>query len=178
METYEVNMTAIKTAACVVALGLVGASATVSATNIATNSTGGVNCKAAAGPGAQVFYFSNLSAQNTSATVQYLSCNAGGSYEGSQSGGVTPTSVNMNVVNPTATTPSMTCVLQSGNEGFSTVNSVVKTYTLAAFGTDYSFNSFTTGIPAAVAYGGYTWSCGVPASVKIAYMGVTFPPGT
>jgi hypothetical protein len=175
MGIYRVNLTTIKAAACVVALGLAGAAATVSASAIATNSTGGVACKAAAGPGANVFYFSNLSAQNTSASVQYLSCMAGGAFEGTQDTKAKPTSINMNVVNPSATTPSMTCVLQSGNEGFGSINSVVKTYNLVASDTFYGFNSFATDIPNAVAYGTYTWSCGVPSQAKIAYMGVTYP---
>lgn len=177
METYEMNMTAIKTAACVIALGLVGAPATASAATISTNSTGGVDCKAAAGPGAQVFYFSNLSAQNTSASVQYLSCMAGGAYEGLQGAAIKPAFINLNVVNPTTGTPSMTCVLQAGIEGYGTVNSLVKTYTIFASGTDLSFNSSGTGIPDPVSYGAYTWSCGVPAQLKIAYLGTQYPTG-
>jgi hypothetical protein len=177
MEKYEVNMTAIKTAACVIALGLVGGPAMVSAATIATNSTGGVGCKAAAGPGANVFYFSNLSAQNTSASVQYLSCLAGGAYEGSQGAAIKPTNINLNVVNPTATTPSMTCVLQSGLEGYGTTNYLVKTYTIPANDTTYSFNSSGTSIPDAVSFGAYTWSCAVPSQLKIAYLGVTYPTG-
>jgi hypothetical protein len=167
-------MTAIKTAACVIALGLVGASETVSAST-ATNSTGGAVCKAAAGPGANVFYFSNLSAQNTSGSVQYLSCMAGGAYEGTQGQAIKPTNVNLNIVNPTAGTPSMTCVLQSGLEGYGTINTVVKTFSIAANDTTYLFNSSGAGIPEAVNFGAYTWSCGVPSQVKVAYIGVTYP---
>jgi hypothetical protein len=64
-----------------------------------------------------------------------------------------------------------------GLEGYGTTNYLVKTYTIPANDTTYSFNSSGTSIPDAVSFGAYTWSCAVPSQLKIAYLGVTYPTG-
>lgn len=130
--------------------------------------TGGSACKAASGPGAAVFYFSNLSAQNTSASTKYLSC----MYVDVNRDNVTsPERVLLNLINPTASPINFTCVLQAGNEGTDIINSQLIEVTVAPNSTAFP-NQTGSNIPARVAYAGYTISCAVPSQGKVALLGI------
>lgn len=133
--------------------------------------TGGSACKAASGPGADVFYFTNLSAQNTSGSIQYLSCLY---VDVNRDNATTPSRVLLNLINPTGAPIDFTCALQAGNEGTSSVNTKVIQVTVPANSTAFP-NQSGADVPARVAYAGYTISCAVPPLGKVALLGVENP---
>lgn len=126
------------------------------------NSTAGSICKAASGPGAAVFYFSNLYAENTSTATQYLTC----AFPDMNESGEAPTALEISFQNTTAAAVSYTCVIQSGwlQNGY-VVNSATFTKNPGA---NSELNVFATSgtTPAMPARGSgfspYSVSCSVP----------------
>lgn len=82
--------------------------------SIRSIATGGTACQATNGNGAKLFYFSNLYAENTSTTPQYLSCTFSDFEDDSLNNAIY---ANIILINPTSASFSATCVLQSGSPG-------------------------------------------------------------
>lgn len=141
------------------------------------NSTAGSICKAASGPGASVFYFSNLYAENTSAAVQYLTC----AFPDMNESGEAPSALEITFKNTTAAAVSYTCVVQSGwlQTGY-VVNTA--SYTRNP-GANAELNVFTTpaSTPAMPERGStfspYSVSCSVPPGGRFGLV-TTLVPGT
>lgn len=131
-------------------------------------------CKAAAGPGADVFYFDTLYAQNTSGSLQYLTC---GVPEFNPGTNRAADRVEVLVRNPTASSMTFTCVLQAGYS-VGGVNNAVANVTVAANSTGvFDFSASTTpALPARTSqYAPYTLSCAVPAQGRIDTVTVQYP---
>ncbi len=150
-------------ATCVLAAGLIALPALAS---ISANTSGGASCKASNGNGAKVFFFSNLYAQNTSVSPQYLSCGFI-DFEDNTIGN--PLYANIVVHNPTAANVSITCVVQSGTEGTGTINTQSKVQTAAAGSlTEFVFSNGAGTMPArANQHSAYTVSCLMPPQSKL-----------
>jgi hypothetical protein len=145
---------------------------------IVSNTTGGVSCKAANGPGADQFYFSNLSAHNIAGSLQYLSC-AYIDINRNQTPPEDAVASNIQLINAGTASGSFTCVIQAGTEG-GVVNSGIYTQTVAAGATGFIFSDAGT-TPAMPArpdrFRPYTLSCAVPSQGKIGLVNM-FLPGT
>jgi hypothetical protein len=167
---------AIKATVAVTGLALV--LALPASAGIRLNTTGGTSCKASSGFGASVFYFSNQSAEITSASGQYLTC----IIPTVQATAITtPVSVELVVNNPTDVAGAVTCALQTGYEVGSNVSDVVTAiYNFPITANGYGFlaatASSTPAIPAPNAqYDPYTLTCLIPAGAKLGAITIAMP---
>jgi hypothetical protein len=174
-------MTTYKTAAIAAASAAILVAGVLSTPDAKADYRGSGNagtlCKAASGPGAQVFYFDNRYAQNTSASVQYLSCQFLDVYDYSGTG--TATAINIGLANPTASAISFTCVTQAGTDGYLTTNSAISTVSVpanTAFQNIFLNAGTTPALPARPnSFVGYTVSCAVPAQGKVNMIEIQLP---
>ncbi len=135
--------------------------------NLRLNATGGTVCKAASGPGAAVFYFSNLYAENTSATIQYLTCAIPDIHETSE----LPSIVEIGLQNTKAVSAQFTCVIQNGwiQSGY-TVNTATYVQTAVANGySNVEASAFSTpALPArSSTFSPYSLSCAMPTGGRL-----------
>lgn len=143
------------------------------------NSTGGTACKGASGFGAQLFYFSNLYVQNTSANPQYISCDF--QDFGAEPGSPQANAFAMNIgfANPTAASITFNCVVQSGQDGYSTTNSASFAKAVPAnntFTAQYLNSGSTPAIPERPnQFAAYTLSCLVPSQGKVSMINIFQP---
>lgn len=143
------------------------------------NSTGGTACKGASGFGAQLFYFSNLYVQNTSANSQYISCDFQdfGAEPGSPE--ATAFALNVGFANPTSTDKTFNCVVQAGQDGYSTTNSASVSTVVTAndtFDALYLNAGSTPAMPARPnQFAAYTISCLVPTQGKVGMINIFQP---
>ncbi len=167
------NMNNFKTATLAAAiaaiLGVTALAIPEAKADFRTSGNGGTLCKAAAGPGAQVFYFDNRYAQNTSASVQYLSCQFIDVFDATTPGSAY--AINIGYANPTASPTNFTCAVQAGTDGYDVTNTAVVSGTAGANTTFNNFFLNAGSTPARPirnnAFVGYTASCAVPAQGKI-----------
>lgn len=141
---------------------------------IRMNANAGGVCKAAAGPGANVFYFDSQLVQNTSSSVQYLTCLIP---EMNPISTRSATDIQVVFKNPTGASISFTCVVQAGYAP-STVNNAVYVTPVPAGGIAQinSTGTSTPAIPArASSYSPYTLSCAIPAQGQIGIISTAIP---
>jgi hypothetical protein len=169
--------TAVLSAAIAAILGATALSIPQAKAAFRTAGNGGTLCKAAAGPGANVFYFDNRYAQNTSASVQYLSCQFVDAYDVTTPGNALY--VNIGFGNPTASAATFTCAVQSGTDGYSVTNTAIMSIVVPAntpFSNFYLSSVTTPAIPARPnSFVGYTASCAVPAQGKVNMIEIELP---
>lgn len=127
-------------------------------------------CKAAAGPGAQVFYFDTLGALNTSAGTQYLTCNIPD--VGMGNGNITSNPISeldVTYSNPSTASVTFTCVFQVVGLGAGGANAVFS-QTVAA-NTIGSFHVYSTSgtpaLPPRADFNNYIMSCAIPAGARL-----------
>ena len=121
---YSKLSNAIKAAVAVSGLALI--LALPAAATIRMNATGGTACKGSSGFGATVFYFSNQSAENTSGSGQYVTCELPTVFRASPT---TPTRVEVVFNNTTGVAGNVTCAIQTGYEiGASSADVVTAIY--------------------------------------------------
>lgn len=144
-----------------------GASSTSEAVIYSSNAASGM-CKAASGPGAAVFFFSALYAQNTSASTQFLTCAL--SDPGHTTSGRAITNVNMHLDNPNAAAVNFTCVVQLHHFGASTTSAVYQ-IPGTANNNHIQANFSSASTPAIPTRGSsdqfYTMSCAMPAGTRL-----------
>lgn len=144
--------------------------APIATASVVSNGTGGTLCKAASGPGADVFYFSNLSAENISDSLQYLSCGFNSDINDANEPVATAQALNVAVYNTTDAVATFTCVVQTGNEGFGVRNTAVYSLDVAANDFDFIYSDENE-VPAMPApsnrFSPYTLSCAVPGGGKV-----------
>lgn len=157
-------------ATCVVAAGAMMVLPAVA--NISGNATGGASCQASNGNGAKLFYFSNLFAQNTSTSSQYLSCNFNDSED---AGGDDAVAANIVVLNPTGAAFDVTCVIQSGTPGNGTIYTHTKVQTAGASSlTEFIWTAGT--IPQRdAAFNTYSASCLMPPQSQLGLLRLWVP---
>lgn len=124
-------------------------------------------CKAASGPGADVFYFDADYVQNTSTSTQYLTCTvpdidrAGGASE--------PTNIFLHFENPSGVAKTFTCVAITRHGGDPSAVSVMS-QSVAAGNTHATMNFTAASTPALPLRGFnayYALSCAIPAEGKM-----------
>ena len=138
------------------------------------NGSGGTSCKGASGFAAQLFYFSNLYVKNTNANSQYISCLFPYTADADAN------ALNIGLANPTGADVTFTCVVQSGTDGYGTINSASSSVLVPAsttFGNIYMNSSTTTpAIPLrAGSFASYTFSCLVPSQGKVTMVNIWAP---
>ena len=168
--------TMIKAALAVGGLALIVA--VPAAAEIRMNTTGGTSCKGSSGFGATVFYFSNQSAENTSGSGQYLTCELPTVFRASPA---TPNRVEVVFNNTTGVAGNITCAIQTGYEiGASSADVVTAIYNVAIAGNGATLvdarSTSTPVLPVADSgYDPYTMTCLVPAGVKLGLIAVRLP---
>jgi hypothetical protein len=167
---------AIKVAVAVSGLALI--LAIPAAAEIRMNTTGGTSCKGSSGFGATVFYFSNQSAENTSGSGQYVTCEIPTVFRASPT---TPNRVEVVFNNPTGAVASITCAIQTGYEiaaSSADVVTAIYNFDVAANGVS-ALDARSTSTPvlpeADSGYDPYTMTCLVPAGVKLGLIAVRLP---
>lgn len=141
---------------------------------IRMNLIGSTACKAASGPGADVFYFDSQFAQNTSTSVQYLTCAIP---EINPNSSRPANDIQVLLRNPTVASMTFTCVIQAG---YSTtgVNSAVYQVVVAANseGGIYSSTGSTPALPVRNdLFGPYILSCAVPPQGRVDTITAGYP---
>jgi hypothetical protein len=142
------------------------------------NTTAGTSCKGSSGFGATLFYFSNQTAENTSGSGQYLTCEVPTVFPNVTT---TPLRVEALFYNPTDADTQVTCALQSGYEvGASAgiVTTAIYNITVPAGdigNLDASPSSTPVIPPSPTPYTPYTLSCLVPAANKMGVIAVRSP---
>jgi hypothetical protein len=168
--------TAVQSAVIAAILGITALSIPEAKADYRGAGTGGTLCKAAAGPGANVFYFDNRYAQNTSASVQYLSCQFVDVYDATVNNA---SAINVAYGNPTAAAATFTCAVQSGADGYGITNTAIVSASAPAgqaFGNFFLYSGSTPAIPLRTnAFVGYSMSCAVPAQGKITIVEIQIP---
>lgn len=150
----------------VLAIGL-GAASTANADLYSHNSASGM-CKASAGPGAAVFYFNSTYVQNTSGSVQYLTCPIADA--SASASGLPMYRVSLHLDNPNAAAVNYTCVVQL-HHGGSVATSAVYQIPATALNNHVAPNyyaSSTPGVPQRTSSDEYyTMSCAIPAGARM-----------
>lgn len=165
--------TAIKAAVAVGGLALIMALPASAVLRI--NTTAGTSCKGSSGFGAVVFYFSNQTAENTSGSGQYLTCDVPTVFPNEST---TPNRIEAIFYNPTGADTQVTCALQSGYEvGNSSTLVTTAIYNVAvpagAVGVLDASSSTTPVIPPSPSpYSPYTLTCLLPAANKMGVIAV------
>lgn len=131
-------------------------------------------CKAAAGPGASVFYFDSQYTQNTSSSLQYLTC---GVPEINPNSNRAADRIEILIRNPTASPITFSCVLQAGYSVHGVNNAVVTKEVPANTVSVIDLSASTTpAMPArTVMWAPYTVSCAVPAQGRLDLITVQYP---
>lgn len=133
-------------------------------------------CKAASGPGAQVFYFDADYVQNTSSAVQYLTCTVP-DIDGNSTGGTEPNEIFLHFENPTSAAMTFTCVIITRHGGDPS-NAVVLTVDAPANATHVTtaaFSGFTPLVPSRNQNAYYAISCAIPAQGKMVSVETIWP---
>lgn len=131
-------------------------------------------CKAASGPGANVFYFDADYVQNTSTSTQYLTCTVP---DMDRAGASEPTYIFLHFENPAAVAKTFTCVAITRHGGDASAVSVMS-QSVSAGNTHATmlFNSGSTpALPLRGANAYYALSCAIPAEGKMVSIEVTWP---
>lgn len=156
---------------CVAALGVV--TLPTAEANIWSSSTGGAMCKGSSGLASAVTYYSNLYAQNTSSSGQYLTCGFTDVHAGNTA---TANQMWIGVGNPTAASITFNCAIQSGYQGGAgVVNTVVRNETIAANTDGWIYLNSSTIPPKGSEWSPYTLNCLVPAQGKIGLLTLDMP---
>lgn len=141
----------------------------VPATSQATVAFGGASalCKAASGPGANVFFFSATGAVNTSNATQFLTCHVP---MVGQNSGSDAQLIFLHMENPTPVARTVTCAVVVHHFGATSEAAAVYNFSLAA-NDNHFFQSLTpAGTPALPVRGVdayYILSCSMPAGTKL-----------
>lgn len=133
-------------------------------------------CKAASGPGADVFYFDADYVQNTSGAVQYLTCTIP-DIDGNSTGGTEPNEILLHFDNPTGAAMTFTCVIISRHGG-SPSNAVVLNVEAAANAnhvTAAAFSGFEPLVPSRNQNAYYALSCAIPSQGKMVSIETIWP---
>ena len=142
------------------------------------NTTAGTSCKGSSGFGAVAFYFSNQTAENTTGSGQYLTCNIPTVHN---SGAVTPNRIEILFSNNEAVAKDITCALQVGYEiGSSSSGVSTAIYNIALPASGYAiFDASSSSTPAlpisGSGYNPYTLSCLIPSGAKMGVIAVQMP---
>lgn len=157
-----------------VALGVASLTATDAAAGTRLNANAGGICKAASGPGADVFYFDSQLVQNTSESLQYLTCFIP---EMNPDSNRSATSIEVAFRNPTEAEIVFTCVIQAGYYQGEVNNSTFVIPVIPGGNAElYADSSTNPALPFRSSfYSPYTLSCAVPAQGQIGLISVRYP---